>query len=225
MLFLQGLVLRGKLGFVGSKLKHDHRYEHYCRDYYEQRLIVYVSKSLRLGLRVHYGSNSQVDYSAQGAHKVDYGVGLGAKRLGRYVRHQSNGRRSVGAHRYEQKPQQYNEHHDFPAGGRRRVAVVQDGQYVHKDYGAGGTEDYVGHALAYLCVGAVGQRSEQRKQEQSENVVRAHNDAGDGLVHVEGLGEDEGHNVVVHLPERADGQECQSYEYGPFVVELHCRLL
>ena len=41
-----------------------------------------------------------------------------------------------------------------------------------------------------------------------------------GFVHVEGLPQDEGDQVVIHLPERADGEECQPHQDSPLVVQF-----
>ena len=57
----------------------------------------------------------------------------------------------------------------------------------------------------------VGDLSEQREKEQSKHVVHGHDTARNGLVHVEGVCQDQRYYIVVHLPERADGHECQTY--------------
>ena len=144
-----------------------------------------------------------------------------AQRLRRDVGHQRNSGAAVCTHRDEQKPQHHHERGELQRRGRGCIAVVKQGQKVHQNDGAAGAEQDERHTLADFRVRPVGERAEKRQQEQRQNIVRRHDDAGIGLVHVERLGQNERHDVVIHLPERTDGQKRQPDEDGSLVVELH----
>ena len=113
----------------------------------------------------------------------------------------------VGPHGDEQQTQHDHEAHQLIGRRPGGVAVVQRGEEVHQDHRPGGAPDDIGRPAAHPGGCPVGQSSEEGQQEQGQHVVRRHDDAGEGFVHVEGLPEDQGHQVVVHLPEGADGEE------------------
>lgn len=54
--------------------------------------------------------------------------------------------------------------------------------------------------------------AEQRQQEQSHHIVRCHDGAGNGLVQVKGVRQNQGNQIVIHLPEGTDGQEREAHQ-------------
>ncbi len=184
----------------------------------EQRLVVDVVKPLYFGIWIHDGGDNQVKDAAHRAHQVDDGVALGAQGLRGHVRHQGHGRGTVRSHGNQKQPQHDDEGCRLKRGRRRGVAVVQKGQDVDKDDGAAGSEQDKRHALPDARVRPVGNGAEQWQQEQCQNVVRGHDRAGERLVQVERVGQNQGDDAVIHLPESRDGQERQSDQDGTFVV-------
>ena len=165
--------------------------------------------------------HAQIQHAAHRAHEVNDGVGPGAQGLGGHVGHEGHRRRAVGAHGDEQQAQHDNKAHQLEGGGLGGIAVVQDGQQVHEDHRRPGARQDEGGPAAHPGLPApVGETAEQGQQEQSQNVVRRHDDAGEGLVHVEGSAEDQGHQIVVHLPEGADREKGQPHQDGALVVQL-----
>ena len=101
----------------------------------------------------------------------------------------------------------------------RIVGVVDDGQEDHAHHGKCGADEYEGHAAAQAAVAAVGESAEERQEEEGEDVVGSHDHAREGLVQVKRVREHE--DAVVHLPERADGEEREADKDGPADVEFH----
>ena len=100
-------------------------------------------------------------------------------------------------------------------------AVGENGQrHPHRD-GREGAEQNIATAAAKAGGAFIRQPAEQRQQKQSEDVVRRHDHAGNAFSHVEGFRENFGDQVVVHLPEGADGQKRETDQYGALGVELH----
>ena len=100
-------------------------------------------------------------------------------------------------------------------------AVGENGQRHHHRDGREGAEKDVRTAAAKAGGAFIGQPAEKRQQEQGKNVVRRHDHAGNAFSHVEGFREYLGDQVVVHLPEGADGQKRETDQYGALGVELH----
>ena len=165
--------------------------------------------------------DQQVQNAAHSAHEIDDGVGLGAQGLGGDVRHQCHRRAAVGAHGHQQHSQHHHEQHELTSGGGGVVAVRQQGQTHHQNDGSEGAEEDIGTAAAQRAFAFIRKSAEQRQQEQSQHIVRGHDGAGEGFVHVEGVGEDQGHQIVIHLPEGADGQKGKAHQHGVFGVQLH----
>ena len=107
---------------------------------------------------------------------------------------------------------------------RRRgcvVAVVKYRKYVEKDDSGRGPGKYVRRPLAEPAARPVREGAEERQQEQRKHVVRGHNSTRKSLIEMECLGKYKRHYIVIHLPESADGQKCQTYKYSSFVIKLH----
>ena len=173
------------------------------------------------GCFVQKCGNNQVDDAAQGAHQVDDGVGLGTQGLWGDVGHQRHGGAAVSTHGGQQDSQTDDKAHLFPGIWGSVEAVGENGQRHHHRDGREGAEQNIGTAAAKAGGAFIGQSAEQRQQEQGEDIVRRHDDAGNAFSHVEGFCEDLGDQVVVHLPEGADGQKRETDQYGAFGVELH----
>ena len=101
--------------------------------------------------------------------------------------------------------------------------MVRDGQQIHQHHRSQRAAQDIGHAPAQTRVRAVRQLAEQRQKEQRQHVVQRHDDARNIIGDVEGIFQNEGHHVVVQLPERADGQECQAHQERSLVIELHAK--
>ena len=118
--------------------------------------------------------------------------------------------------------QHHDEGREAPAAAVFGIAVVQQGQEVHENHRRRGADEDEGRPAAQLLIAAaVRQRPEEGQQEEGQDIVQRHHRARQGLVHVEGLPQDQGDDIVVHLPEGADGEEGQAHQDRPFVVELH----
>ena len=180
-----------------------------------------MGQALHLGIGVHDGGHGQIENAAYGAHQIDDGVAFAAQGLGSHIRHQGHGGRAVGAHSDQQQAQHDDERHQLEGGGGGGEAVIQQRQDVQQDDGAAGTEEDEGHPLAQAGIGAVRDAAEDGQQEQGQHVIRRHDGAGKGLVQVEGVGQDQGDDAVIHLPEGADGQEGKAHQNGAFVIQLH----
>ena len=163
-------------------------YEHQAGDRDEQRLIVDMIQSRRFRVRIHDSGNAEVDDTADRAHQVDDRVRFGTERLGRDIRHQSDCRGAIGSHCDQQQPQNHDKGDHLEGGCRRCVTVVQNRKKIQENDRAARTEQDVRHALSDLRIRFIGQTSEEREQEQRQNVVRCHDHTGDGLVHVERIG-------------------------------------
>ena len=156
----------------------------------------------------------QHQHAAHGAHQVDDGVALAAQGLGCDVRHQGHGGAAVGGHGNEQQPQADEEQQ----GVVLLLCCGHDGEAQKRQNGAA---QYVRHTAADFRAGLVAQLAEQRQHEQRQHVVHGHHDADVAVAHMERVFQDQGDDVVVHLPERADGHECKAHEKGAFVIQLH----
>ena len=121
----------------------------------------------------------------------------------------------------EQQAENDHERNGLEGGRRGGIAVVDKRQQVHEYDRKAGAEKDKRHALANLRVRFVRDRAEQRQQKQRKHVVGRHYRAGIRLVEVECVGQYKWNDAVVHLPERADGQERKARQYGAFVVKLH----
>ena len=180
-----------------------------------------MGKTLHLGVGVHYRGHDEIEQAAHSAHKIDDGVTLGAQRLGGNIGHEGHGGGTVGAHGHQQQAQHDDKGGHLEGAGVIGVAVVDKGQDVYKNDGKAGAEEDIGHALADSGVCPVGYAAEEGQQEQSQDIIRRHDCAGEGLVQVEGVGKDKGDNAVIHLPEGGDGQEGKTHKNGSFIIELH----
>ena len=221
VLLLERLIFRRELRLLDCEEQDGDGDEHDGRDDDEQRLVVDVVQPGRLRIGIEDRGHAEIEDAADCAHQVDDGVRARAQGLGRDVGHEGDRRGAIGAHGDEQQTQHDDERGRLQPGGLGGVAVVEQGEDVHEDDGAARAEEDERHALADLRMAPVRQRAEERQQEQREDVVRRHDRAGEGLVHVEGLGEDQRHDAVIHLPERADGQKREADEDGALIVELH----
>ena len=221
VLFLQRLVFQRQLRLPDGEQQHHHRHRHNARHNEEQGLVVHVLQSPGLFRGIEDHAYAQVDHAAHRAHQVDDGVALGAQGLGGDVGHQGHRRGAVGAHGDEQQAQHNDKARQLEGSGLDGVAVVQQGQQVHQHHRPGGARQDEGGAPAQLPHAAlIGQPAEQGQQKQGQHIIRRHDHSGEGLVQREGAPEDQRHQIVVHLPERADGQKGKADQNRPFVVQL-----
>ena len=211
-------LLRHQLGFVHAQQNDGKGGQHDAPHNGEQRQVGNVH--IR-GCFVQKCGNNQVNDAAQSAHQVDDGVGLGAQGLGGDVGHQRHGGAAVGTHGDQQNAQADDEAHLFPGIGGSVKAVGENGQRHHHRHSREGAEENVGTAAAKAGGAFIGQPAKKRQQEQGKNVVRRHNHAGNTFSHAEGFRENFGDQIVVHLPEGADGQKRETDQYGALGVELH----
>ncbi len=222
---LERLIFRRQLRLLDRQKQHADRDEHDGRHDHKQRLIVHAPArgldGLEPRLRIEHRRDGQVQNAAHRAHQIDDRVALRAQRLRRHVRHQRHRWRPIRPHRDEKQTQHNDERDGLRRARRGVVAVFDQRQQIHQDHRAARAKQDERHPLADLRVRPVGQRPEERQQKQCENVVRRHDEARDRLVHVERPRQDQRDDVVVHLPERADGEERQTDEDGAPVVELH----
>ena len=224
LLGMRGLIFlfrRGKLRLVRRKVEDGDREGHQHRHHDEKRPVVHVRKPRRLAVGIEDRGRDEIQNAADRAHEVDDGVCARAQGLGRHVRHQRHRGRAVRAHRHEQQPQRHDEEHELARFPGRSVTVVKHRQQVHQHHRAGRAAEDEGHSAPDARARAVAQRAEERQQKQRQHVVRRHDRAGDRLVEVEGIGQDERDDVVVHLPERTDGEESKAHQHRALVVELH----
>ena len=170
---------------------------------------------------VQEGGDQQIQDTAHRAHQIDDGVGLGAQRLGGDIRHQGHGRAAIGAHGNQQQAQHADKQGNLAAAGGCVVAVGKQGQQKHQADGGQSTEQDKGAAAAQAGGASVGQPAEQRQQEQSHHIVRCHDGTGNGLVQVKGVRQNQGNQIVIHLPEGTDGQESEAHQDCALGVEFH----
>ena len=211
-------LLRHQLGFVHAQQNDGKGGQHDAPHNGEQGQVGNVH--IR-GCFVQKCGNNQVNNAAQGAHQVDDGIGLGAQGLWGDVGHQRHGGAAVSTHGGQQDSQTDDKAHLFPGIWGSVEAVGENGQRHHHRDGREGAEQNIGTAAAKAGGAFIGQSAEQRQQKQSEDIVRRHDHAGNAFSHVEGFREDFGDQVVVHLPEGADGQKRETDQYGALGVELH----
>ena len=214
-------LLLGKLRLTDREIQHQHGNRHQRGDHDEKRLVIHMRKPCGLFVGVHHRRDGEIEDAAHRAHEIDDGVGLGAQRLGRHIGHERHRGRTVGAHHHQQQSQRHHEQHQLHRAVFPGKAVVNDRQDVHQHHRPNRTEQDKRHAAADARACPVGQCAEKRQQKQCEHIVRRHDHAGDRLVHMERVGKNERDDIVVHLPERADGKERKSDEDRALVVELH----
>ena len=101
------------------------------------------------------------------------------------------------------------------------VAVGQQRQAQHQKYRRQSAAQNIGSAPAQPAAAPIGQASEQRQQKQRQHIIRRHNGTGEGLVQMEGIGQNQGHQIVVHLPEGTDGQEGKASQNRAAGVQFH----
>ena len=77
------------------------------------------------------------------------------------------------------------------------------------------------HALAQARLAPVGQRAEQRQQEQRQDVVQRHHKACDIVPQGKAMLENQWNHKVIRLPEGADGEKRQADQKCALVVEFH----
>ena len=224
LLGMRGLILllrRRELRLVRREVQHDDRNRHQHRHHDEKRAVVHVRGPCRLAVGIQHRCRGEVQNAAHRAHQVDDGVRARAQGLGRHVGHQRYRGRAIRPHRHEQQPQRDDEQHQLAPLPRRGVAVVEDRQQIHQNHRAHRAAEDERHPPPDLRARAVAQRAEKRQQKQRQHIVRRHDRAGNGLVEVERVRQNQRDDVVVHLPERADGQKRQSHQHCAPVVELH----
>ena len=181
-----------------------------------------IDSNYRMSM-IHYAEGEFLDNFGDmaGVHREQSSPSVGEVTFTLENAKQSHGRGAVGAHGKEQHGQHHHKEHNGHGGGSQEVAVVKNGQEVHQEGGGHRADQDKGSAAAQLGVGLVGQGPKEGQQEQGQHIVHGHDGAGLGLVQMEGLGQDLGDQTVVHLPECADGQECQTDQNGPFGIEFH----
>ena len=100
------------------------------------------------------------------------------------------------------------------------VAVIQDRQQHHQQDSAACPAKDEGHPAAQAAAVSIADGAKQRQQEQSQYIIRRHNNTGVGLIQVEGIGKDLGDHAVIHLPKGADGKERKPHQDGALIIEL-----
>ena len=101
------------------------------------------------------------------------------------------------------------------------VAVRQQGKSHHQRHSRQGAKENEGTPPPQAAGAFVRQAAKQGQQEQRQHVVRRHDHAGEAFADAEGLREDFGDQVVVHLPKSTDRKKGKADEDGSFGVELH----
>ena len=165
-----------------------------------------------LGQKHLHGAQHQ--HAAHGAHQVDDRVALAAQGFGRHVGHQGHGGAAVGSHGDQHTAQPRKEQHKI-------VLPLGQGQNRQTHHGRHRAAHNVRHTPAHTGAGLVAEFAEQRQHEQRQHVVHGHDHADERVIHGKGLFQNQRDQVVVHLPERADGHECKAHEKGAFVIQLH----
>ena len=221
VLLFKRLVFRRELRLPDREEEHGDGDEHNGRHNDKQRLIVHMIQTGGLGVGVEHRRNAEIQNAADCAHQINDGVRARTQGLWRHVWHEGDGGSAVRSHGDEQQAENNDERSRLEAGRLGGVAVVEQRENVHKDDGAASAEEDKGHPLADFCMALIRDGAEERQQKERQNVVRRHDCAGECFVHVEGLREDQRHDAVVHLPERADGQEREADQDGTFAVEFH----
>ena len=201
--------LRGERLFADRHHEHDDAQHHQNGDAGKDDVIAGV-----LARGDEEADHRQCDHAADGAHEVDDGVGARAQGLGRQIRHQRDGRGTIGRHGDERQAERNDEHREI-AGCRRA------GEQHHQQDGSRRAADDERRALAKGRIHLVGKRADQGQEEHSENVVRCHDRTDERFVQMEGALQDQRNDAVVHLPEGADGQEGQTDQQGALVVQFH----
>ena len=168
-----------QLRLIHQEHDHQQRPHHDAAHNGKQREIGTIHIALCL---VQEGGNEQIDNAAQSAHQVDHGVGLGPQGLGGHIGHQGHRRGPVGAHGNEQQAQHADEGCQLSGSGDGVVAVRDQGQGQHQRHRRDGSAQDKGTASSQRAFAPVGNTAEQRKQHQSQHIVRRHNGAGDGLI-------------------------------------------
>ena len=204
----------------GGKQNTD-RNGHNARHDGKERQIIDVLQAGHAAGGIQHTGDKQVQNATDRAHQVNDGIGAAAQGLGGDIRHEGHRRGTIGAHGDEQKAQYGNEQHQLGNGGMGSVAVIQNGQQHHKQDGTAGAAQDKWHPAAHAAAAAIADGAEERQQEQGQDVIRRHNDAGVSFIQVEGVGEDLGDDAVVHLPEGADGKKREPHQNGALVVQLH----
>ena len=103
------------------------------------------------------------------------------------------------------------------------LVVVGEGERDEREGGDDRAEEDVRRAAAGLRLRLVRQSAEQRQEEQGEDVVEGHDDAGPCLGQSELVDEDLGDDGVVGLPEHRNEEERDADEEYFLVVELHIK--
>ena len=176
---------------------------------------------LGFGHRIHQRRQPQIQNAAHGPHQVDDGICTAAQRLRGHVGHQRHRRRAIGAHGNQQQTQHYNEQHQRAGAGVCRIAVIQQRDQVHQNGRQCSAAHNERHPPPDASAGLIGQRAKERQQKQRQYVICRHNSPGEGLVQFKGVGQDQGHYAVVHLPECTDRQKRQAHQNRATVVQLH----
>ena len=209
------LDLAGQPVFPDGEQKHHDGRQHQNGNGQKQRRIVLASRGVP---RDQQAGGSQRKHPAQCAHQVDDGVALAAQGLGGYVRHERHGGGAVHAHRQKQQPQC---HHKQP----QAAGSIRDGQQVHQHHRNQRAAQDIGHTPAQARVRAVRQLAEKGQQKQRQHIVQRHDYARDIVRDIEGIFQNEGHHIVIQLPERTDGQKGQAHQERSLVIELHAQNL
>ena len=210
-----------ELRLPDGQVQNCHRRDHDHRDDEEQRAIADMPDPLGFGHRIHQRRQPQIQNAAHGPHQVDDGICTAAQRLRGHVGHQRHRGRAIGAHGNQQQPQHYNEQHQRAGAGVCRIAVIQQRDQVHQNGRQCSAAHNERHPPPDAGAGLIGQCAKERQQKQRQYVICRHNSPGEGLVQFKGVGQDQGHHAVVHLPERTDRQKRQAHQNRATVVQLH----
>ena len=108
-----------------------------------------------------------------------------------------------------------------PIAAALGVGIINHGENVHQNRSHGRAHKDKGHTAADGGIHPVAQSAKEGQQHQRKNIIRGHDEAGNRFIEVKGLLEDEGNDVVVHLPEGTDGQKRKTDENRAGIVEFH----
>ena len=218
---LQLLVFRLELRLLDGQVENQNSRDHDKRNDEEERAVADMRQPVGFGGGVQHRRKPQIQDTAHGAHQIDDGIGAAAQRFGGDIGHQRHSGGTIGAHRHQQQAQHHDKDHQCGRAGVGGIAVVQQGNQVHQHGCSGRTAHDERHTAPDFGVGLVGQGTKERQQEQRQYIVRRHDGTGEGLVQFKGVGQDQGHNAVVHLPEGTDRQKRKAHQNGAAVVQLH----
>ena len=102
---------------------------------------------------------------------------------------------------------------------------IHDGKEGKGHNGGNRADHDKGSPLAKAAADLIRQRAEQGEHEYRKHVINGHDHARRRLRESKMIGEDQGHDGVIRLPEREDQEKRHAHRDGALVVELHKMVL